>query len=181
MKTEFESIRLHSNESYDQYLLRFENNAFELNKAGVVLGNQHDFGLHYILSLHKPKLFKSLITKVNNDKGYFNDRSMRDFVKEIKQHHRVETTIDSGISKAGSEAEISQRQSSRARNSGHFNTTPSSIPGLPSNSSFRPLGNQEASVSNDGFTEVVRSNLDLTAKQDLSPNYFRVAIESSSS
>ena len=81
---EFESISIKPNETYKQYLLRFENKVFDLTKVGAVLGTTHNIGLHFILSINQPKLFKSLIKTVNDDKGYFSNISMRDFVRKIK-------------------------------------------------------------------------------------------------
>ena len=164
LKAEFEAISINNNETYDQYLLRFENKAYELSKVGTPFGSAHDLGLHFILSLKRPALFKSLITKVNNDKDYFVARSMRAFLKEIKQHHSVELAIDPTISKANLEpaAKFSQNSNQNQDNNRHTSSTTSSS--SSSNPNANPYRPRNHFGSQDGFTEV-RSNIDTAARR----------------
>ena len=92
---------MHQHETYDQYALRFENTVYQLEHAGADLGSAHDKGLHFFLSVNKPKLFKTIIKSVNTDASFFQHKTLRQFVDDLKKHHRIEMLIDTNIKPHG--------------------------------------------------------------------------------
>ena len=129
---------------------------FDLEESGQTLGTEHDKGLHFILSMNRPTLLKSLITKVNNDPYYFRTRSLRDFVREIKSHHSVEHVINPSLNYSGLETSkpAKETESKETKN-----------PGKPS----RDTNNKQQDtpfVSNVNKAEKQRFKLGLTSSRD---------------
>ena len=86
---------------------------------------------------------------------------MRQFVKEIKQHHRVERTIDPTITNAGLEPTQIQPKPPKPSNDSSTGTHP--------HDTNPPYGSSRSNTTTrpgDGFTEVIRTNVDHAAKQE---------------